>query len=97
MIAKKTPLVFKEIVSHVIVGKNPDIPINLGELNKLALCECTLQTTRSADLENARFLVYKHQGEFTVYILHYSSSGNLITYDKVSDWDKNSILTVHSE
>lgn len=97
MIAVKPPLVVKEIASHIIIGKNSDIPMDLEELKKLALCECTLQTTRDQDLENTHFLIYKNRGESTAYILNYNSSGKLMTYDRVSDWDNNSVLTIHPE
>jgi hypothetical protein len=96
MTATTSPLLTKEIISHILIGK-ADIPLTLIGFEKLPSKSCELQTTRSSDFENTHFLIHEESKERVLYVIHYNQSGRLITYDRLSDWDKDSILTIHSE
>lgn len=85
----------KDIVARILVGQSSDIPLTLKELEGLDPCMCQLQTIRSEDVDRINVLVHKMRSEDKFYVLDYDSSGKLISYDLLKDWDQDSIVTVH--
>ncbi len=94
MIAAKLQIVSSDVTAYVIVGK-ADIPLTLKEFEKLPTKRCALQTTITHFPENTFFMIHKCRDESIPYVVNYNSSGNLITYDMLSNQDKDSIFTEH--
>lgn len=94
MIAEKPQLVSREVTANVLIGK-ADIPLTLQGFNELSLRKCILQTAVRDFPENTFFIIHEYRGESTPYVVNYNNSGKLVTYDRLSDQDKDSILTVY--
>ena len=85
----------KDIVARILNGQRSDIPLTVKDLEELDPCMCQLQTGRSEDIDRINFLIHRIKGEDKFYVLNYDSSGKLISYDLLQDWDKDSVMTVH--
>lgn len=96
MIAEKLQLVSSEVTVNVLVGK-ADIPLTLQEFNELTNKVCDLQTTIKDFPENTFFMIHEYRGESIPYVVNYNNSGKLIAHDRLSNQDKDSILTMHPE